>query len=89
MLVLSRKQGQSIVIAQDIVVSVVAIDHGRVQIGVTAPSHLPIHREEIQRRIQEENCTLQNGNIREMGAGRNLVVYSELCSSSPSEINFS
>jgi carbon storage regulator len=55
MLVLSRKQGQSIVIANDIVISVVDIGHGRVQIGVTAPAHLPIHREEIHRRIQKEN----------------------------------
>jgi len=55
MLVLSRKQGQSIIIAGDIVVSVVDIGHGRVQIGVTAPSHLPIHREEVHRRIQGES----------------------------------
>ena len=57
MLVLSRKQGQSIVIAKDIVVNVVHIGHGRVQIGVTAPSHMPVHREEIHRRIQSENKT--------------------------------
>jgi len=55
MLILSRKQGQSIVIAQDIVVNVVDMGRGRVQIGVTAPAHLPIHREEIHRRIREES----------------------------------
>jgi carbon storage regulator len=54
MLVLSRKQGQSIVIANDIVVSVVHLGHGRVQIGVSAPSHMPVHREEVHRRIQSE-----------------------------------
>jgi carbon storage regulator len=54
MLVLSRKQGQSIVIAEDIVVSVIDIGQGRVQIGVSAPQHLPIHREEVHRRIQQE-----------------------------------
>jgi carbon storage regulator len=54
MLVLSRKQGQSIIIANDIVVRVVNIGHGRVQIAVTAPPHLPIHREEVHRRIQKE-----------------------------------
>src|SRR5215813_13633766 len=57
MLVLSRKQGQSIVIANDIVVSVVHLGHGRVQIGVTAPSHMPVHREEVHRRIQSEKKT--------------------------------
>jgi carbon storage regulator len=55
MLVLSRKQGQSIVIANDIVVSVIDIGHGRVQIGVKAPPHLAVHREEVHRRIQQEN----------------------------------
>jgi carbon storage regulator len=55
MLVLSRKQGQSIIIANDIVVSVVDIGHGQVQIGVKAPPHLSIHREEVHRRIQQEN----------------------------------
>ncbi len=54
MLVLSRKQGQSIMIANEIVVSVVDIGQGRVQIGVTAPAHMPIHREEVYRRIQSE-----------------------------------
>ncbi|HEY2883347.1 MAG TPA: carbon storage regulator CsrA [Pirellulales bacterium] len=55
MLVLSRKAGQSIVIAGDIVVNVVEIGRGRVQIGVSAPAHLPIHREEIHRRISQKN----------------------------------
>ena len=54
MLVLSRRQGESIVIAGEIVVNVVDIGRGRVQIGVTAPSHLSVHREEIHRRIQHE-----------------------------------
>ncbi len=52
MLVLSRKQGESIVIANDIVVNVVDIGRGRVQIGVTAPPHYSVNREEIHRRIQ-------------------------------------
>ena len=56
MLVLSRKQGESIVIADEIVVNVVDIGRGRVQIGVTAPSHFSVHREEIHRRIQHANA---------------------------------
>ena len=54
MLVLSRKEGQSIVIQGEIVVSVVDVGRGRVQLGVTAPPHMTIHREEIHQRIQEE-----------------------------------
>jgi carbon storage regulator len=54
MLVLSRKPGQSIVIGGDIVVNIVEIGRGRVQIGIAAPPHVAIHREEIQKRIQQD-----------------------------------
>jgi carbon storage regulator len=54
MLVLSRKSGQSIVVGGDITVTVVAIGRGRVQLGVTAPFGVTVHREEIQRRIQAQ-----------------------------------
>ncbi len=50
MLVLSRKSGQSIVIADDIVVNVVEIGRGRVQIGVSAPRHMSIYRQELVHR---------------------------------------
>jgi carbon storage regulator len=54
MLVLSRKHGQSIVVGDDITITVVAIGRGRVQLGVTAPFDTTVHREEIQRRIQAQ-----------------------------------
>ena len=57
MLVLSRKQGESIVIANDIVVNIVDIGRGRVQIGVTAPPHYSVNREEIHRRIQRNKAS--------------------------------
>jgi carbon storage regulator len=52
MLVLSRKHGQSIVVGDEITITVVAIGRGRVQLGVSAPFDTTVHREEIQRRIQ-------------------------------------
>ena len=54
MLVLSRKRGQSIVIDGQILISVVDLGRGRVQIGVTAPQEMSIHREEIQQRVRSE-----------------------------------
>lgn len=51
MLLLSRKCGQSIVINDDIVVTVVAVDRNRVQIGVRAPGYVPIFRQEIVERM--------------------------------------
>lgn len=51
MLLLSRKSGQSIVINDDIVVTIVAVDRNRVQIGIRAPGHVPIFRQEIVERM--------------------------------------
>ena len=51
MLILSRKSGQSIVVNDDIVVTVVAIDRNRVQIGIKAPGYVPIFRQEIVERM--------------------------------------
>jgi carbon storage regulator len=50
-LLLSRKCGQSIVINDDIVLTVIAVDRNRVQIGIKAPSYVPIFRQEIVERM--------------------------------------
>jgi len=52
-LLLSRKSGQSIVINDDIVVTIVAVDRNRVQIGIKAPGYVPIYRQEIVERMIE------------------------------------
>ena len=51
MLILSRKTGQSIVLNEDIVVTVLAVDRGRVQLGIRAPRYVPIFRQEIIERM--------------------------------------
>ena len=51
MLLLSRKSGQSIVINEDIVVTIIAVDRNRVQVGIRAPGHVPIFRQEIVERM--------------------------------------
>jgi carbon storage regulator len=47
MLVLSRKLDEKIIIGGEIVVTVVKIDRNQVRIGIEAPGHVPIYREEI------------------------------------------
>jgi carbon storage regulator len=54
MLVLSRKRGERLVIAGTIEVVVVEVRGDRVRLGVKAPIGVPVHREEIQRRIEQE-----------------------------------
>lgn len=48
---LSRKCGQSIVINDDIVITIVAVDRNRVQVGIRAPGYVPVYREEIVQRM--------------------------------------
>lgn len=53
MLVLTRKEGESIVIGDNITVTVQSISGNQVRIGVEAPRDLPVHREELAQRIRD------------------------------------
>lgn len=55
MLILNRKQNESIKIGDDIEIKVVSIEGNQVRIGIDAPKNLDIHRKEIYAAIQEEN----------------------------------
>lgn len=55
MLVLTRKKDQSIVINDDIEVTVLDIQGDQVRIGISAPKNVSIHRKELFLEIQEEN----------------------------------
>jgi carbon storage regulator len=54
MLVLTRKQGERIVIGHDIHVTVLKIAGNRVRLGIAGPRATPIHRAEVDQRIREE-----------------------------------
>ena len=54
MLILTRKVGNTVVIADDIYCTVVSVQGNQVQLGFEAPEFISIHREEIHRRIQQE-----------------------------------
>ena len=55
MLVLSRQRDESIIIGEDIVVTIVDIRGDKVRLGIEAPSEIPVHRREIHEAIQREN----------------------------------
>jgi carbon storage regulator len=55
MLILSRKSGESIVIAGNIRVKVMRVEGDVVKIGVDAPSSVPVHRQEVYDEIQCSN----------------------------------
>jgi carbon storage regulator len=54
MLVLTRKRDESIFIGDNIKITVVDVRGDQVKIGIDAPRHVPVHREEVYKEIQEE-----------------------------------
>jgi carbon storage regulator len=59
MLVLSRKKNESIVINNDIVVTVVEIRGDKVRLGIVAPKEVPVHRQEVYDAIHGKNATAE------------------------------
>ncbi|ELK47064.1 carbon storage regulator CsrA [Halobacillus sp. ACCC02827] len=55
MLVLNRKEGESLRIGDDIIVTITAVEGGQVKLGIEAPKDIAIHREEIYISIKDEN----------------------------------
>ncbi|HOJ78130.1 MAG TPA: carbon storage regulator CsrA [Bacillota bacterium] len=55
MLVLTRKRNESIIIGDDIKVTIVEVKGDQVKLGITAPKDITVHREEIYLEIQREN----------------------------------
>lgn len=55
MLVLSRHRDESIMIGDDIVVTIVDIRGDKVRLGIEAPNDVPVHRQEVYEAIQREN----------------------------------
>jgi carbon storage regulator len=56
MLVLSRQRDESIIIGDDIVITVVDIRGDKVRLGIDAPKEVPVHRREVYEAIQKENA---------------------------------
>ncbi len=55
MLILTRKTGESILIGDHIEITITSIDQNKVRVGIKSPANVPIYREELYRKIQQEN----------------------------------
>jgi len=54
MLILTRRAGETLMIGDDVTITVLGVKGNQVRIGVNAPKHVSVHREEIYQRIQRE-----------------------------------
>ena len=61
MLVLSRHRDESIIIGDDIVITVVDVRGDKVRLGIDAPTDIPVHRQEVYEAIQRERQAGKSG----------------------------
>ncbi|HMH27130.1 MAG TPA: carbon storage regulator CsrA [Steroidobacteraceae bacterium] len=54
MLILTRRVGETVIVGNDVAVTIVAVKGNQIRIGISAPKNVPIHREEIYERIRRE-----------------------------------
>ena len=54
MLILNRRVGETLMVGDEVTVTVLGVKGNQVRIGVNAPKEVPVHREEIYQRIQRE-----------------------------------
>jgi carbon storage regulator len=59
MLILTRRVGETIMIGQDITVTVLAVKGNQVRLGISAPTDVAVHRQEIYERIKAETRAVE------------------------------
>lgn len=61
MLILTRRVGETLIIGDDVTITVLGVRGNQVRIGVNAPKNVSVHREEIYERIRKEKEEPQQG----------------------------
>ena len=68
MLVLSRTRDETIMIGDDVQITIVDVRGDKVRLGITAPAHVPVHRKEVYDAIKRENAQAAQVNPTEITA---------------------
>ncbi len=63
MLILTRRAGETLMVGDDVTITVLGVKGNQVRIGVNAPKDVSVHREEIYQRIQREKAQKLGGEV--------------------------
>ena len=73
MLVFTRKKGESLVIGNDVEITILGLGPGNVKVGIKAPRHISVHRQEVYEAIKRENLAAARSQIPTADVLRKLV----------------
>jgi carbon storage regulator len=71
-LVFTRKKGESLIIGNEIEVTILNIGSGGIKVGITAPRHISVHRQEVYEAIRRENMAASKSQIPSLDVLKNL-----------------
>lgn len=69
MLILTRRVGESLMVGDEVTITVLGVKGNQVRIGVNAPKDVGVHREEIYQRIQREKLSKLEAALKDKGHG--------------------
>lgn len=72
MLILTRKVGESIAVGDDVVIRILDVKGKQVRLGIQAPAHTSVHRQEIYERIQQENREAAQAGLMDLNLAASL-----------------
>ena len=75
MLVLSRKTDASIMVGDDVKITIVDVRGDKVRLGIEAPKDIPVHRQEVYDSLQRERAELQDASLSKAPAHKSHCAY--------------
>jgi carbon storage regulator len=78
MLIISRKPGEKITIGDDIEVTLVEIRDNHVRLGIAAPRHISVHRQEVYERIKKANLVSSEIDASDMMKAASILQFNRV-----------